>query len=165
MRIITEIGDFNRFATAGEFASYLGLTPSEYSSGESQVKGSLTKMGNGHVRKTLIEAAQSATKGVPGRKSKRLIARQSGNDPKVIHYADKGNTRFISKFKSMMNNGKNRNIAIAACAREMACFIWGMATNHIENRSHCDPLTGEILSQNITIKNKCSNQINGTTKF
>lgn len=106
MRIITEIGDFNRFATAGEFASYLGLTPSEYSSGESQVKGSLTKMGNGHVRKTLIEAAQSATKGVPGRKSKRLIARQSGNDPKVIHYADKGNTRFISKFKSMMNNGK-----------------------------------------------------------
>ena len=152
MRIITEIGDFNRFATAGEFASYLGLTPSEYSSGESQVKGSLTKMGNGHVRKTLIEAAQSATKGVPGRKSKRLIARQSGNDPKVIHYADKGNTRFISKFKSMMNNGKNRNIAIAACAREMACFIWGMATNHIENRSHCDPLTGEILSQNITIK-------------
>lgn len=135
MRIITEIGDFNRFSTAGEFASYLGLTPSEYSSGESQCKGGITKMGNNHVRKTLIEAAQSAVKGVPGRKSKALKARQSGSDPKTIHYADKGNARFISRFKHMMAAGKNRNTAITACAREMACFIWGMATGHIEDRS------------------------------
>lgn len=154
MRIITETGDMSRFSTAGRFASYLGLTPSEYSSGDSQVKGAITKMGNSHLRRTLIEAAQSAIKGVPGRKSKNLLARQSGCDPKVIHYADKGNVRFITKFKKMTDNGKQRNQAVTAVAREMACFIWGMATNHTEEKPAdqagrvsepvTDPITGEV---------------------
>ena len=91
MRIVSEIGDFSRFQTAGQFASYLGLTPSEHSSGESENKGTITKMGNSHVRKTLIEAAQSMVRGIPGRKSKILKKRQEGNSSKVIHYADKGN--------------------------------------------------------------------------
>lgn len=151
MRIISEIGDFNRFETAGQFASYLGLTPCEHSSGDSEQKGGITKMGNSHVRKTLVEAAQSAIKGVPGRKSKHLKKRQEGNSGQVIHYADKGNVRIQSKFKKMMNSGKNRNIAVTACARELACFIWGMATNHIEDRVNpqrqpFDPITGEIYS-------------------
>lgn len=153
MRIISEIGDFSRFKTAGEFASYLGLTPSSHSSGEKDMKGAITKMGNNHVRKTLVEATQSATKGVPGRKSKALKKRQEGNDAKVIHYADKGNTRIVLKFKRMMEEGKNRNTAIIACAREMACFIWGMATGKIEDRVYqsvseqpFDSLTCEILS-------------------
>lgn len=151
MRLITEIGDFSRFQTAGEFASYLGLTPGEYSSGESQIKGAITKMGNSHCRKTLTEAAQSAVRGVPGRKSKELNRRQTGNSPKVIHYADKGNARFQTKFRRMIFEGKNRNTAITACAREMACFIWGMATRRIEdrpypdqNRQNYDPQTGEV---------------------
>ena len=145
MRVVTEVGDFGRFSTAGEFASYIGLTPSEHSSGNSEVKGSITKMGNGHVRKTLIEASQSAIRGVPGRKGKQLKARQSGNDPKVIHYADKGNMRFGTKFKKMMEREKNRNTAVTAVAREMACFIWGMAAMHIEDRPKFNPETGEIL--------------------
>ena len=58
--------------------------------------------------------------------------------------------RIQSKFKRMMNSGKNRNTAITACAREMACFIWGMATGHIEERVDTpipviNPETGEIL--------------------
>lgn len=146
MRIITEIGDFNRFETAGEFASYIGLTPSEYSSGGSEVKGSITKMGNNHVRKTLTEAAQSAVKGVPGRKGKQLKARQMGQNPKIIHYADKGNMRIQTKFKRLMEREKQRNTAIIACAREMACFIWGMATGHIEDRPRINPVTGEVLA-------------------
>lgn len=150
MRIVSEIGDFSRFQTAGQFASYLGLTPSEHSSSESENKGTITKMGNSHVRKTLIEAAQSMVRGIPGRKSKILKKRQEGNSSKVIHYADKGNMRIQSKFKRMMNSGKNRNTAITACAREMACFIWGMATGHIEERVDTpipviNPETGEIL--------------------
>ena len=107
-------------------------------------------MGNSHVRKTLIEGTQSSVKGIPGHKSKVLKKRQEGNSPKVIHYADKGNMRIQSKFKQMMNSGKNRNTAITACAREMACFIWGMATGHIEDRVYnpipaVNPETGEVL--------------------
>lgn len=153
MRIISEVSDFSRFETAGDFASYLGLTPSSDSSGDKDKKGAITKMGNAHVRKTLVEAAQSAVKGVPGRKSKVLKKRQEGNSSKVIHYADKGNARILSKFKRMMYAGKNRNTAITACAREMACFVWGMATGKIEDRVFqsanqlpFDPLTGEILA-------------------
>lgn len=146
MRITSEIGDFNRFATAGQFASYIGLTPSEHSSGADENKGAITKLGNAHVRKTLVEAAQSAIKGVPGRKSKKLLARQRGNSPKVIHYADKANARFITKFKRLMDRGKNRNTAVTAVAREMACFIWGMATGNIEDREKYDPSLGEVCA-------------------
>lgn len=147
MRIVSEIGDFNRFETAGQFASYLGLTPAEYSSGGSEKKGGITKMGNSHVRKTLIEASQSAVKGNNCKKSIKLRKRQEGNSSKVIHYADKGNTRLQTKFKRMMMSGKNRNVAVTACAREMACFIWGMATKRIEDRVNCNPETGEVLER------------------
>lgn len=102
MRILSEAGNLNRFDTAGEFASFIGLTPAEYSSGDSQNKGSITKMGNAHLRKTLVEAAQSAVKGVPGRKSKVLRYRQLDQDVKIIHCADKGNARIQTKFCRMM---------------------------------------------------------------
>lgn len=81
---IVEISDFTRFKTADHFASYLGLVPGENSSGQTIRKTGKTKAGNSHLRKLLIEAAQSYTRGLVGRKSKALIARQRGNDPSVI---------------------------------------------------------------------------------
>ena len=128
---LVEIGDFNRFKTAQHFASYLGLVPGESSSGNSIHRTGITKAGNSHIRKLMVEAAQSYSRSPIGKKSKALIERQSGNDPKVIAYADRANERMKRKYYRLMNKKGNRNIIVTAIARELACFIWGMMTDNI----------------------------------
>ena len=130
--VVVEVGDFERFARAEQFAAYLGLVPSETSSGEARRRGGITKAGNTHVRRLLVEAAQGHTRGRIGYKSKALKARQKGNAPEVIAYADKANERLRRKFYRMtLTNGTKRNIAATAVARELACFIWGLMTDRI----------------------------------
>lgn len=90
------------------FASYLGLTPSENSSGDRERRGAITKTGNSHVRRLLIEAAQSLAKGTIGYKSKELKRRQSGNRVEVIAYADKANERLRRRYRTLVL-GKIRN--------------------------------------------------------
>jgi len=132
LSIIVEIGDFKRFSKAENMAAFIGLVPSEDSSGEKQSRGSITKAGNTHVRRLLVESAQSYTRGTIGYKSKELKGRQSGNDPQVIAYADKANERLRRKFYRMtLKNGVKRNVAVTAIARELACFIWGLMTGNI----------------------------------
>ena len=84
LAVLTEVGDFKRFASAQHFASYIGLTPGEDSSGDDQNRLGITKAGNRHVRSLLVEAAQSYSRGQIGFKSKALKARQAGNSPEVI---------------------------------------------------------------------------------
>lgn len=132
LSVIVEIGDFNRFATADKFASYLGLVPGEDSSGDTQTRLGITKAGNTHVRRLLVEAAQSYSRGCVGFKSEKLRKRQLGNSPAVIAYADRGNERLRRRYyKMVLTNGKRANVAKAAVARELACFIWGMMTENI----------------------------------
>ncbi|WP_105152270.1 IS110 family transposase [Streptococcus suis] len=132
LSIVTEIGDFNRFATAQHFASYLGLTPSENSSGDKERRGAITKAGNSHVRRLLIEAAQSLAKGTIGYKSKELKRRQSGNRVEVIAYADKANERLRRRYRTLvLGKNKKQNVAKIAIARELSGFIWGMMTGRI----------------------------------
>jgi transposase len=129
---IVEIGDFNRFAQAEKLAAFLGLVPGEDSSGEKQHRGSITKAGNCHVRRLLVESAQSYTRGAVGHKSKDLKRRQSGNTSEVIAYADKANERLRRKFYRMtLKNNTNRNVAATAIARELSCFIWGLMTDNV----------------------------------
>ena len=66
-----------------------------------------------------------------GHKSKDLKARQHGNAPEVVAYADKANERLRRKYYKMIRHGKKRNVAVTAVARELACFIWGMMTENI----------------------------------
>lgn len=132
MGVLSEIGDFTRFESADKFAAYLGLVPGESSSGGSKDMLSLTKAGNSHVRTLLIEAAQSFAKGRVGAKSKELIRRQEGVEPKYVSYADKANERLRRKFYRLtLQCGKARNVAIGAVAHELACFVWGMMTDHV----------------------------------
>ena len=92
---------------------------------------SITKAGNTHLRRLLVEAAHSYTKGQVGHKSKELIKRQQGNSPEVICYADKANERLRRKYYSMtLRNGKKSNVAKIAVARELSSFIWGIMTEH-----------------------------------
>ncbi len=129
---LVEVGDFKRFATAENFASYLGLVPGEHTSDSTQVRLGITKAGNSHIRLLLTEAAQCYTRGQVGFKSKALKSRQAGNPPEVIAYADKANERLRRRYyKMVLGKGKKANVAKTAIARELACFIWGMMTDHI----------------------------------
>ena len=132
LAIVTEVGDFNRFVSAQQFSSYLGLTPGENTSADDQNRLSITKAGNRHVRLLLVEAAQSLARGQVGFKSKALKTRQAGNLPEVIAYADKANERLRRRYYRMvLHNDKKPNVAKTAIARELACFMWGMLTGKI----------------------------------
>ena len=129
---IVEVGDFHRFPTAERFAAYLGLVPGEDSSGESQNRLGITKAGNTHIRRLLVETAQSFTRGQVGYKSIALKKRQEGNSPEVIAYADRANERLRRKYyKMVLSQSKRSNVAKTAVARELACFIWGMMTGNV----------------------------------
>ena len=79
-----------------------------------------------------MESAKSLKKtSMKSKKSKRLIDRQQGNDSRVIAYADKCRYRLKYKMMSLENRGKAANVASTAAARELACFVWGMMTDHI----------------------------------
>ena len=132
LSLIVETGDFERFAKGNTYAAYLGLAPGENSSGEHIQRGGITKAGNSHLRLLLIEAAGGICKGAVGHKSKDLKSRQSGNTAEVIAYADRANTRLRSRYYKFIRHGKKRNVAVAAVARELACFVWGMMTDNIE---------------------------------
>ena len=130
---LVEVGDFKRFPSPANFASYLGLMPGEDSSGPSEKRLGITKAGNAHVRRLLVEAAQSYGRGTAGYKSQALKKRQQGNPPAVIAYADRANERMRRKYYHMvLGNGKKPNVAKTAIARELSCFIWGMMTEHTD---------------------------------
>ena len=132
LSLIIETGDFKRFTKGNQYAAYLGLAPSENSSSTNINRTGITKAGNSHLRQLLIESAGGICKGAVGHKSKDLRARQNGNTADVIAYADKENTWLRSRYyKFIIRHGKKRNVAVAAIARELACFIWGMMTENI----------------------------------
>ena len=131
LSLIVETGDFERFAKGNTYAAFLGLALGENSSGEHINRTGITKAGNSHLRLLLIEAAGGICKGMIGHKSKDLRARQNGNTAEVIAYADKANTRLRGRYYRLIRHGKKRNVAVAAIARELACFVWGMMTDNI----------------------------------
>ena len=131
LSFLVEIGDFKRFPTAQQFTAFLGLVPGEHSSGENQNRMGITKAGNSHLRRLLVEAANCYSRGVAGKKSKTIKQRQQGNSPEVIAYADKANERLRRKYMKLALK-RNPNIAKTAVARELACFIWGMMNDRIK---------------------------------
>ena len=131
MTIQVETSDFSRFPNAKAYAAYLGLIPSDHSSGPHVRLGAITKQGNGTIRTTLIEAANALVRSNIGYKSKKLKARQKGMDANVIAYADKAADRLGRKYRRMIRMGKPHNVAVTAIARELACYIWGIETGNI----------------------------------
>jgi transposase len=103
--------------------AYLGLVPSEHSSGEKRRIGGITKAGNSRLRKLLIESGWHYRHYMP---SKRLTMRRKGQDTEIITYADKAGKRLNKKYTKMMHNGKMPQKTVTAIARELSGFIWGM---------------------------------------
>ena len=131
LAVVCEIGDFSRFPTARSFSSFIGLCPGQQSSGGKTQMTGITKAGNSNLRRLFMESANSMARTTIFNKSKRLKARQAGNPAAVIAYADRGTARIRYKYNKMIQEGKNANLAKAACAREIACFVWGMMTGNI----------------------------------
>jgi transposase len=122
--LVCEIGDFRRFANAKSFMSYLGFVPSENSSGSKRRQGGITKAGNGHIRKLLIEGAWHYARG--GQTGKRLQQRRIGCPINVIDTADRALHRLHKKYIRLLMKGKHANKAVTAVARELAGFIWAV---------------------------------------
>lgn len=124
--IVSEIGDFDRFRRAEEFSSFVGLVPSEHSSGERRRPGAITRVGNSHVRRLLIEAAWHSR--LRPRVGYELARRQRGQDPEVIERAWRAQQRLHHRWRRMAARGKPHQKIVVACARELAGFIWAIAT-------------------------------------
>jgi|SRR5271157_803937 len=123
--LVAEIGDFNRFAHPRQLVSYLGLAPSEHSSGKSIIRGPITKAGTARGRRILIEGAWAYR--MPARVGRNMAFRHDGLTKDVLDIAWKAQVRLCQRFRAMRARGKNHNVVVTAIAREMACFIWAIA--------------------------------------
>lgn len=123
--IAAELGDLTRFETPEKLMAFLGLIPSEHSSGERVKKGSITKTGNRYVRKALVEAAHAYR--FPARKSRALRKRQEELPKGVIAISWKAQCRLCTRYRYLTAKGKKANIAKTAIAREIAGFSWAIA--------------------------------------
>src|SRR6195256_6864483 len=123
--LIAELGDLSRFADPRQLMAYLGLTPSEYSSGSSVRRGGITKAGNGAARRLLIEAAWSYR--FPSRLSRELLLRQESQPKPIRDIAWKGQVRLCARYRRLARTGKPANVVTTAIARELTGFVWAIA--------------------------------------
>ena len=121
--IACEADGFARFATASGFAAWVGLVPSEHSSGESRFRGGITKAGNKHLRKLLVEAAWHY-KGAS--RSPKDLAKGQVVDAATRRHANAGVRRLVDRRRSMDDAGKQSSVANVAVARELACWCWAV---------------------------------------
>lgn len=123
--LAAELGDFARFESAPALMAYLGLIPSEYSSGNTKTRGRITRTGNGHVRRILVESAWSYRFGA--KMSSGIRRRNEGLAPEVQTIAWKAQRRLHGKYRKLLGRGKNKQQTVTAVARELAGFVWSIA--------------------------------------
>ena len=121
MTIVSELYGFPRFTSPRGLMAFLGLVPSEHTSGYDPKRGGITKTGNGHVRRVLVEAAWHY-RHRPGVGS--LRKRRQGQPAEIIALADKAQQRLCRRYRRMTDSGKPSPKAVTAVARELTGFIW-----------------------------------------
>ena len=124
MTIVAELGDITRFDSPRQLMKYLGLVPSESSSGPKTRRGGITKTGNGHVRRVLIEAAWSYR--FPARKTARIERRSEQTSEAVQAIAWKAQKRLCGRYQSLSKRGLLPVKTCTAVARELSGFIWAI---------------------------------------
>lgn len=120
--LVAELHDFRRFQSPRELMGYLGLVPSEHTSSEKRRLGSITKAGNSHARRVLVESAWHYRH--PPRVGKGLRKRREGQPGQVIAIADKAAQRLHRKFGKLQGKGKAIGKVVVAVARELVGFLW-----------------------------------------
>jgi transposase len=123
--MLAELGDLSRFDKPSQLMAQLGLVPSEHSSGDSIKRGGITKTGNGHARKALVEAAWSYR--MQARVSRLLLKRQQGLPDQVCRIAWKAQLRLCARYRRLVAKGKTKQKVVTAIARELSAFLWAMA--------------------------------------
>lgn len=126
--IVAETCDFTRFPDAGSYMAFTGLTPSEHSSGTSRHQGSITKTGNRHIRRVLVEAAWTY-RHAPAVRDK-LKKRLEGMSPEVTAYSWAAQCRLHGTFRKISAR-KGAHTAVVATARELSGFVWGLMTGNM----------------------------------
>lgn len=123
--MVAETGDLRRFDHPRQLMAFLGLVPSERSTGDTRRQGGITKTGNTHARKALVEAAWTYrhSAGVGGHHQDR----QRGLPQRVRDIAWKAQTRLCARYRRLIANGKRNTVAVTALAREIAAFLWAIA--------------------------------------
>ncbi len=129
--VVAEIGSLSRFKSPSQLMSYCGLVPSEYSSGNRVHRGSMTKTGNSHVRRMIVEAAWAYQHKpwIGGWLEKRL----QGIEPEIRDISWKAQWRLHTRYKKLSARGKNKPQIIAAIGRELLGFVWAIAVR-VETR-------------------------------
>jgi transposase len=123
--LIAELGDITRFANPRQLMSYLGLVPSEHSSGGTRRQGGITKAGNSAARRMLIEAAWSYR--FPARISREMLLRQEELPKAIRDTAWKAQERLCRRYRKLAQAGKLPTVVTAAIARELSGFVWAIA--------------------------------------
>jgi transposase len=123
--VMTELGDLTRFENPRQLMSYLGLIPSEYSSGARRQQGGITKAGNSHARRALVEGAWAYR--YPAKVSRHLQLRLETLPTEVQTISWKAQVRLCRRYRQLTARGKHVNQVVVAIAREMAAFAWAIA--------------------------------------
>ena len=123
--IAAELGDLTRFDNPRQLMSYVGLHPSEYSSGNARRQGGIAKTGNSHARRVLVEGAW-AYRYLP-KVSRQIQVRQESLPEQIRDIAWKAQVRLCKRFRRLVARGKHPNIAVTAIARELVAFMWAIA--------------------------------------
>ncbi|MHB8416401.1 MAG: IS110 family RNA-guided transposase [Acidiferrobacteraceae bacterium] len=123
--LVAELGDITRFTNPRQLMAYLGLVPSEHSSGSTRRHGGITKAGNGAARRMLIEAAWSYR--FPARISREQMLRQESLAKPIRDTAWKAQERLCRRYRKLTRAGKPPTVVTAAIARELAGFVWAIA--------------------------------------
>jgi transposase len=123
--MVAESGDLTRFDTLRALMRFLGLIPSEYSSGERRQQGAMTKAGNTHARRALVEGAWAYC--YPAKVSRHLQLRLA-QQPKILQAISwKAQVRLCKRSRRLVARGKHANVVTVAVARELAGFLWAVA--------------------------------------
>jgi transposase len=122
--LLAEIGDLSRFQTPRELMAYLGLVPSEASTGDTVRRGPITKAGNRRARRTLVECSWSYQH--PPRVGKEKQEKVAAAPRAVREIAWKAQCRLCARYRALIRRGKHKNAAVTAVARELAAFIWAI---------------------------------------
>ena len=121
---VAEIGDFSRFQNPKELMAYLGLVPSEHSSGEKTRRGGITKTGNSHARRICVESAWAYR--YPARLSRLILKRQEGLPRDIRQIAWKAQLRLCTRFRKLLARRKPIQVVVVAIARELVAFMWAI---------------------------------------
>jgi transposase len=120
--LLAELGDISRFESPKQLMAFLGLVPSEHSSGGRRRQGAITLTGNSHARRMLVESAWSYR--FPARQTKHLKSKAANASPAAKQIAWKAQVRLCGRYRSMTRAGKNTKLVCVAIARELAGFLW-----------------------------------------